>query len=213
MSLTIYFLRHGQTASSREDTFCGSGLDPELTPEGLEMARAFADTYRNKAWQAIYTSKLRRSIETAQPLCDAVGITPQVRPELNEIAYGKWEGLTKDEVEQRHHDDYVSWLADPAWYAPTGGELAVVIAQRGLQIIEELKQGFSEGNVLVVSHKATIRIILCSLLGIEVGRFRYRLACPVGAISIVEFTPQGPLLQSLADRSHLSETLRLLPGT
>jgi len=174
---------------------------------------AFTNAYREKPWQAVYCSALRRSIQTAQPLCDALGVVAQVRPELNEIGYGKWEGLTKDEVNQRHHDDYVSWLADPAWYAPTGGELAVVIAQRGLQIIEELKQGFADGNVLVVSHKATIRIILCSLLGIEVGRFRYRLGCPVGSLSVVEFSPQGPLLQSLADRSHLSETLRTLPGT
>jgi len=213
MSLSLYFLRHGQTASSREDTFCGSGLDPELTPEGREMAHAFTAAYRQKPWKAIYTSGLRRSIQTAEPLANALGITPEVRPELNEIAYGKWEGLTKEEVDQRHHNDYVSWLADPAWYAPTGGELAVVISQRGLQIVEELKQGISDGNVLVVSHKATIRIILCSLLGIEVGRFRYRLGCPVGSISIVELTPQGPLLQALADRSHLSEKLRALPGT
>ncbi|MEA2203747.1 MAG: hypothetical protein QOE77_523 [Blastocatellia bacterium] len=177
------------------------------------MAQAFTAAYRDKPWQAVYCSALRRSIQTAQPLCDALGLTAHVRPELNEIGYGKWEGLTKDEVNQRHHDDYVSWLADPAWYAPTGGELAVVIAQRGLQIIEELKQGFAGGNVLVVSHKATLRIILCSLLGIEVGRFRYRLGCPVGSLSIVEFTAQGPLLQTLADRSHLSEGLRSLPGT
>ncbi|HEY3027045.1 MAG TPA: histidine phosphatase family protein [Pyrinomonadaceae bacterium] len=213
MALHIYLLRHGQTALSREDSFCGSGLDPELTPEGLEMAQAFTAAYRSQPWSAIYSSSLRRAIATAQPLCDALAMEMQVRPGLNEIGYGKWEGLTKEEVSQRHHDDYVSWLADPAWYAPTGGELAVVIAQRGLQVVEEIKQQFSDGNVLVVSHKATIRIILCSLLGIEVGRFRYRLGCPVGSVSIVEFTPQGPLLQSLADRSHLSEALRSLPGT
>ena len=213
MALHIYFLRHGQTALSREDSFCGSGLDPELTPEGLEMAQAFSAAYRSKPWSAIYSSSLRRSIATAQPLCDALAMEMQERPGLNEIGYGKWEGLTKEEVSQRHHDDYVSWLADPAWYAPTGGELAVIIAQRGLQVLEEIKQRFSDGNVLVVSHKATIRIILCSLLGIEVGRFRYRLGCPVGSVSIVEFTPEGPLLQTLADRSHLSEALRSLPGT
>ena len=213
MTLSLYFLRHGQTALSREDVFCGSGMDPELTPEGLEMAQAFTNTYRQKKVQAVYCSSLRRAIQTARPLCDALGMTLQVRAELNEIGYGKWEGLTREEVLLRHHDDYVSWLADPAWYAPTGGELAVVIAQRGLQVVEELKQKFSDGNVLVVSHKATIRIILCSLLGIEVGRFRYRLGCPVGSISIVEFAAQGPLLQVLADRSHLSEALRSLPGT
>ena len=137
----------------------------------------------------------------------------QVRPDLNEIGYGKWEGLTRQIVARDYHDDYVSWLADPAWHAPTGGELAVMIAQRGLRVVEEINQKFKEGNILVVSHKATIRIILCSLLGIDVGRFRYRLVCPVGSVGVVEFTSEGPLLHSLADRAHLSETLRSLPGT
>lgn len=213
MSLTLYFLRHGQTTLSREDSFCGSGLDPELTREGLEMAHAFAAACQHKQWTAIFSSGLRRSITTAQPLRDALRLTLQTRAEFNEIAYGKWEGLTKETVEQEYHDDYISWLADPAWHAPTGGELAVTVAQRGLQVVREIKERFDDGNILVVSHKATIRIILCSLLGIDVGRFRYRLVCPVGSVSIVEFTAQGPLLHSLADRSHLSEALRSLPGT
>jgi len=184
MSLTLYFLRHGQTTLSREDNFCGSGLDPELTREGLEMAHAFAAAYRDKQWTAIFTSTLRRSIATAQPLCDALGIikhpsraarlgTPPMQPraELNEIAYGQWEGLTKKRVEQEYHDDYISWLADPAWHAPTGGELAVTVAHRSLQVVREIKERFADGNILVVSHKATIRIILCSLLGVDVGPF------------------------------------------
>lgn len=213
MSLTLYLLRHGQTELSRADSFCGSGLDPELTPDGVRMAQAFADAYRATSWRAIYSSSLRRGITTAQPLCDAAEMQLQVREDLNEIAYGAWEGLTRETVEEAHHDDYISWLADPAWHAPTGGELATVVARRGVQIVEEIKHGFSDGRVLVVSHKATIRIILCSLLGIDVGRFRYRLACPVGSTSVIEFTAQGPLLKVLADRSHLSETLRSLPGT
>lgn len=213
MGLTLYFLRHGQTALSREDLFCGSGLDPELTAEGLEMAQAFVNAYREAGWRAVYSSSLRRSTTTAQPLCHVLGMGLQVRPELNEIGYGRWEGLTKEKVSQEYHDDYITWLADPAWHAPTGGELAVVIARRGLQVIEEIQQQFTDGNILVVSHKATIRIILCSLLGIDVGRFRYRLACPVGSVSIVEFTLNGSLLQALADRSHLTENLRSLRGT
>lgn len=213
MTLTIHFLRHGQTALSREDVFCGSGLDPELTDEGLEMAKAFAEAARLKAWAAIYSSGLRRSITTARPLCDALGLEMEVRNELNEIAYGRWEGLSKERVEREFHDDYISWLADPAWHPPTGGELAVAIARRSVGVIEEIKTNFSDGNVLIVSHKATIRIILCSLLGIDAGRFRYRFVCPVGSVSVVEFTLHGPLLVALADRSHLSEQLRSLPGT
>jgi len=213
MNLTLYFLRHGQTALSREDVFCGSGLDPELTPEGMEMAQAFAKAYREAEWRAVYSSSLRRSITTAQPLCDALGINLQVSGDLNEIAYGKWEGLTKEQVGKEFHDEYISWLADPAWHGPAGGEPAVVIAQRGLQVIEQIQERFTSGNVLIVSHKATIRIFLCSLLGIDVALFRYRLACFVGSVSIVEFTSNGPMLKLLADRSHLGEDLRSLRGT
>ena len=213
MGLTLYLLRHGETPLSREDVFCGSGLDAELTSEGVEMAQAFFQAYRDLPWRAVYSSGLRRSIITAEPLCSALRMDLQVRAELNEIGYGKWEGLTKAKVDQEYHDDYLNWLADPAWHAPTGGELAVAIARRALRVIEEIQQQFADGNVLVVSHKATIRIILCSLLGIDVGRFRYRFLCPVGSVSVVEFTFNGPMLKALAERSHLSERLRSLRGT
>ena len=88
-----------------------------------------------------------------------------------------------------------------------------MIARRGLSVIEEIKSQCPDGNVLIVCHKATIRIMLCSLLGIDVGRFRYRFVCPVGSVSVVEFTQHGPLLVAFADRSHLSEQLKSLPGT
>jgi broad specificity phosphatase PhoE len=213
MSLFLHLLRHGQTALSREDTFCGSGLDPELTSDGIEMAKAFAAAYARTEWKAIFTSSLKRTITTAQPLCERLGVDAQARPELNEIAYGKWEGLTKAEVNKQFHDDYIRWLADPAWHAPTGGELAVRIARRAMQLMEEINSTWTDGNVLVVSHKATIRIILCALMGIDVGRFRYRFICPVGSLSIVEFSEEGPFLHGLADRSHFNDRLKSLPGT
>jgi len=213
MSLTLFFLRHGQTELSRDDTFCGSGLDPQLTDDGLRMAQVFAAKYKHTKWDAIYSSKLKRTITTASPLVEAVQLQLRTRSELNEIAYGKWEGLTKEKVNEEFHDDYIKWLADPAWHAPTNGETAIAIARRGMELIEEIREECSDGNVLIVSHKATIRIILCALLGIDVGRFRYRLVCPVGSISIVEFTNEGPLLHALADQSHLTDDLRALPGT
>lgn len=213
MSLTLYFLRHGQTTLSRDDNFCGSGLDPELTPEGLEMAHAFTKAYGSTTWVAIYASSLRRTLQTARPLCDLLGMKLEARDDLQEIAYGKWEGLSKETVAEEYKEDYVNWLADPARNAPTGGELATQVAERGLHVLGEIRERFTDGNVLVVSHKATIRILLCSLLGIDVGAFRYRLACPVASISTVEFTANGPMLKTVADRSHLDEKLKALPGT
>jgi probable phosphoglycerate mutase len=213
VSLKLYLLRHGQTPFSRDNDFCGAGLDPELTPDGTAMAEAFGAAYKNIRWSAVFVSPLRRAIATAMPLCDAIGAKMELRDGLKEIHYGKWEGKDVATVSREFHDDYIRWSADPAWNAPTDGEPAVAIAHRALVIIEEINQRFTDGNVLVVSHKATIRIILCSLLGIDVGRFRFRLGCPVGSVSVVEFTPEGPLLHALADRAHLSKELRGLPGT
>ena len=217
-NLTIYFLRHGQTSFSRANAFCGAGLDPQLTTDGQAMAQCFAEKYAQTAWQAIYCSTLQRARETAQPLCERLNLVPQTRDGLKEIAYGAWEGKNVEEVTRDYHDDYLRWTADPAWNAPTSsatetGESAVVIARRAQEVIEEIRDKYASGNVLVVSHKATIRIMLCALLGIDVGRFRFRLDCPTASLSIVEFQSHGPMLRALADRRHLNERLIELPGT
>ena len=211
--LTLYLLRHGQTSFSRANAFCGAALNPDLTEDGREMAALFGQAYGETKWEAIFASPLKRTLETAHPICNITGLSPQVRDGLKEIAYGKWEGKTVEEVSAEYHDDYIRWTADPAWYPPTDGEPAVSIAHRSLQVVEEIQKVYEEGNVLIVSHKATIRILLCSLLGIDVGRFRYRLACPVGSVSVIEFGTHGPLLKAMANRSHLNERLRSLPGT
>ncbi|MEJ2656575.1 MAG: histidine phosphatase family protein [Desulfobacterales bacterium] len=212
MGLTLYFLRHGETKASRTGGYCGV-LDVDLTSEGLQMAKEFAAAYKALSWTAVYCSPLRRSMDTARPLCDAVGLEMQLRDGLKEIAYGQWEGKTPDEVNRRFHDEYVRYLADPGWNKPTRGERGVDVARRSSVVLEEIERAHPEGNILVVSHKATIRIMLCSLLGIDVGRYRDRIGMPVASLSVVEMTDQGPLLKSLGDRSHLQETLRLRPGT
>jgi len=212
MSLTIYLLRHGETTASRTGGYCGT-LDPDLTPEGYQMAEDFADSYKSLPWVAVFSSPLSRAVATAKPLCEAVGIRVQLKEGLREIAYGQWEGKTPEEVSREFHDAYVSWLADPGWNAPTGGERGIDTARRSSLVIEEIEQTRSAGNVLVVSHKATIRIMLCSLLGIDVGRFRDRINMPVASVSVVEMAVHGPLLHMIGDRSYLREHLRKRAGT
>jgi probable phosphoglycerate mutase len=213
MTLRLYLLRHGQTAMSRANVFCGRGLDPALTDEGVAMANAFALAHRDAKWTAIYSSPLSRAIATATPLADAVHLNIELRDELAELDYGAWDGLTAEVVAQRWHDEHERWSADPAWNPPTGGETAIALAQRMTNVIEEITGAHLDGNVLVVSHKASIRVLLCALLGVDVGRFRYRFGCPVGSVSIVEFGAHGPLAWAVADRSHLSAELRGLEGT
>jgi probable phosphoglycerate mutase len=212
MSLTIYFLRHGETTASQTGGYCGT-LDPDLTPAGYEMAHDFADAYKSLPWAAVFSSPLCRAIATVEPLCEATGIRMQLREGLKEIAYGQWEGKTPEDVNREFHDDYVRWLTDPGWNAPTGGQRGIDIARRSSLVLEEIEETYSTGSVLVVSHKATTRIMLCSLLGIDVGRFRDRIGMPVASVSIVEIAPHGPLLRMMGDRSYLREHLRERVGT
>jgi broad specificity phosphatase PhoE len=212
LSLKLYFLRHGETIYSETGAFCGE-VDVELTPEGAQMAEAFAAAYRSMPWIAAYVSPMKRTIATAKPLCEAIGLEMRLRDGLKEIRYGKWEDKTLDFVKQHYWDDYICWLAEPAWNPPTGGETSVEIYSRASMVIAEIQQKYSTGNVLVVSHKATIRIILCELLGIDLGRYRDRIDMPAGAVSIVKFELHGPLLQVLGDRDYMGEDLRSRPGT
>ena len=124
------------------------------------------------------------------------------------------KGKTPEEVNLEFHEIIMSrWLTDPGWNAPTGGQKGIDIARRSSSVLEEIEKTYTTGNVLIVSHKATIRIMLCSLLGIDVGRFRDRLSLPVGAVSIVEIASHGPLLRLMGDRSYLREHLRKRVGT
>jgi broad specificity phosphatase PhoE len=213
MTLRLHLLRHGQTPLSRENVFCGRKLDPPLTPDGQAMAEAFAAAYRTMEWKAIYSSPLSRAVTTAAPLSKATGVSLETCDGLAELDYGLWDGKSAEEVDRTDHDAHVRWSSDPAWNAPTGGETAIALAQRMTDVIEEILTAHPDGEVLVVSHKASIRVLLCALLGVDVGRFRYRFGCPVGSVSIVEFGEHGPLAASVADRSHLDVTLRGLPGT
>jgi probable phosphoglycerate mutase len=177
------------------------------------MAEAFAKAYAALDWTAIYVSPMKRTIATAQPLCDAMGLQMQLREGLKEIRYGEWEGQTSEFVKAHYTEDYTRWLTEPAWNPPTGGETAVQIASRASLVIAEIEQTYTTGNVLMVSHKATIRIMLCALLGIDLGRYRDRIDVPAASLSVVKFDVHGPLLQCLGDRSFMSQELRELPGT
>ncbi|MGB5592616.1 MAG: histidine phosphatase family protein, partial [Crocosphaera sp.] len=160
MSLTLYFLRHGETESSLSDSFCGT-LDPDLTTQGKEMAQAFADTYKSFNWSAIYVSPMKRTIATAKPLSEAIGMEMEVKEGLKEMNFGKWENKTRDWVKEHFLEEYIDWMTEPAWNPPPEGETAVQVGSRAMLIISEIEAKYPDGNVLVVAHKTTIRIILC----------------------------------------------------
>ena len=207
MSLRLFLLRHGETTFSMSRGFCGA-LDVELTEHGYEMAQAFAEEYRNLDWEAIYCSPMKRTQATAAPISEATGLRIEIRDGLKEADYGEWEGKSKEEVRQEFENDNYYWMTEPAWNPPTGGETAVEVRNRAMAVIAEIEETHTDGNVLVVSHRTTLRIVLCSLLGIDLGRYRDRLDYPAASLSVVKFGKYGPLLERMGDRAYMPKALR-----
>ena len=205
-------IRHGQTAASRDNRFSGS-LDPPLTPAGEAMAQAFASAYASIEWDAIYASPMLRTRQTAEPLCRLTGVPATVEDGLKEIGYGEWEGLKQDEVRARWPEAFAYWADDVASRGTPGGETAFHVAARAMRVVEAVRTRHAQGNVLLVSHKATLRIITCALLGLDVRLFRQRLAQPVGAVTVFSVTNSTAQLSIFGDRAYLPDDLKNQEGT
>jgi probable phosphoglycerate mutase len=212
-TLSLYLVRHGQTDASRANRFCGR-IDPPLNATGVAMADALAARYGSEGFAEIVASPLERARQTAAPTARAAGLDVTLDEGLVEIAYGEWDGRAEADVERDDAARFHAWAAHPGRVAPPGGETGAEIATRALAAIERIRARHAGGGkVLVVSHKATLRVLVCALLGIDVDGFRARIAQKVCAVSIVDFKPTGPLLQVLGDTSHLPPALLAGDGT
>jgi len=207
MPLRLYLLRNAETEYCRTRRYC-SREHVSLTERGQQMADFFAKTYYQLDWKALFCSPLNHAVETLQPLCQSTGLDFECRDGLRELSFGKWEGMSPAEVNTAFHDDYIRWLADPAWNSPTQGEKGMQVARRSSDVLAEIEDTYPDGNVLIVSHKATLRIMLCTLLGVDVGRYRDRLAMPVTSLSLVELMDYGPFVRRFSDCNHLPLHLR-----
>lgn len=177
------------------------------------MAEDFAKAYGSHAFKSVFVSPMQRARHTANPLCKSLGLEMQLRPGLCEVSFGEWEGKTTDEVKREFAHDFLRWTNDAGWNRPTGGERGIDVARRALSVLDEIQACQHDGDVLIVSHKATIRILICALLGIDIGGYRDRIGIPVCSLSIIQFNDHGPRLDRLGDRSHLRPELVARVGT
>jgi len=200
--LTLHLVRHGDTMQAADGYFAGD-IDPPLTDHGHAQAEAVGRVAARLDLEAIYVSPKLRARQTAEPIVRACGIEPIIEDGLREIAYGAWEGRKESEIKASDPDMYNAWTLDPALVAPPGGESAFAIAARALPCLVRARREHPSGHVMFVSHKATIRIIVCALLGVPLGRFRDRVACPPASLTTFEFGERGAMLMRLADVSHL----------
>jgi len=181
----------------------------ELSEEGRAQVRALAGRLGSATIRAVYASPFSRTRETAQILAQTHGLELALRDGLREIGHGHWEGLTRCEVEKSFPEEYANWEADPFSFAPGGGEAGVSVLARALPVIREIVVSHASDTVLVVSHKATLRLLLASLLGFDARGYRDRLDQAPACLNVVEF--KGPVrarLMLFNDVSHYANAPR-----
>jgi probable phosphoglycerate mutase len=201
-------VRHGATSRTAENRFSGAA-GVELSDEGRRQARCLAERLASTPIRAVFASPLSRALETAQIVIEGRPLEIQQRTGLREISHGHWEGLTRREVEQRYSDEYAAWEADPFTYAPEGGESGVAVLARALPVLRELVVAYPEHTVLVVSHKATLRLLIASLLGFDARGYRDRLDQAPACLNILEFLgPVRARLMLFNDVSHYADQSR-----
>jgi broad specificity phosphatase PhoE len=205
----LYLARHGATQLTSEDRFSGAeGV--ELSKEGRSQAALLGERLEPEAIRAVYSSPLSRAVETAKLVASRCKLTLETRDGLREISHGHWEGLTRAEVEARYPDEYASWEMDPFTFAPEQGESGVAVLARALPVIREIVTRHEGERVVVVSHKATIRLVLSSLLGFDARGYRDRLDQAPACLNVLDFRdPVRVRLMLFNDTSHYAQHPRV----
>jgi probable phosphoglycerate mutase len=132
---------------------------------------------------------------------------------LREISHGQWEGKTRAEVEKAYPAEYALWESDPYSFAPHGGETGLAVTARALPALLEIVEAHAGAQVLVASHKATIRLLIGSLLGFDLRRYRDHLDQSPASLNILDFKDVSHARLSLFnDTSHYAASPSGTPG-
>jgi probable phosphoglycerate mutase len=186
MTTRVFLVRHGETVLSAEDRFAGS-TDVALGADGRYQAERLAARLASDSIAAVYCSPLARTVETAAIVAAPHGLDLRRRDGLREIDHGHWEGLRRADVESQCPDEYAAWEEDPFTFAPNGGESGAQVIARALPAMREIVLAHAGQHVLVVSHKATIRLIIAGLLGFDPRGYRDCLDQSPACLNVLDF--------------------------
>ena len=194
-------LRHGHTEHSAQRRFSGRNELP-LNELGRREAAAAAGRLRGQAIEAIVSSPLRRTRETADIVAELVGAPVRVDDDLAETDFGVWDGLTLAEAQAAYPAELAAWTGATD-VAPPSGESFAAVDRRVRQARRRLLVDHPSGRVLVVSHVTPIKLILAVALGVPLEViFRIQLD-PAGLSEVAWHDDGSGTVRLVNDVSHL----------
>ena len=190
---TLVLVRHGVTAHTVEKRFSGGlgSSNPGLSDEGREQVRATADWLAPLASRvdAVISSPVRRTLESAEILAERLGRTVEVEPGFAEMEFGSWDGLTFTEVAERFAAELDAWLGSIN-VPPGGGESFATVEKRVLAGLQRVLDEHHGRTVLVVSHVTPIKTLVAHAVDAPLESV-FRMELSPASVSVVSFYTGG----------------------
>ena len=194
-STWVYLVRHGNVVGAETRRFIGH-LDVPLSPLGEAEMERLAGRLAGVPLVAVYASNLDRSRRSAEIIGRPHGLTPRVVPELREMAMGRWEGLTADEIRDREPEAFEGWMARLGEFPFPEGESVPDLLARAWPAFERIARAHAGDRVAVVGHGGTNRTILCRALGLPLERL-LTFGQDYAALSLLEWRESHSVLHVL----------------
>ena len=209
-STRLCVVRHGETDWNAAKRMQGQ-IDIPLNDAGRAQAAATAAGLAGQRFDAVYSSDLLRTWQTAQPIAAACGLEVQAMPGLRERHYGRMQGLTTAEAKQCLPDVHAAYVGRDPEHDLEGGESLTVFSQRVAATLGELVAAHTGGTVLVVAHGGVLDIIYRIATGRDLALPR-DFPIPNAGLNWIEHDGAAWRLIAWGDRTHLELSLDEVAG-
>ena len=187
---TLVLVRHGATTHTADKRFSGglASSNPALTDEGRAQVREVAEWLAplGEAVEAVITSPVRRTRESAEILADRLGLDVVEEPGFAEMEFGAWDGMTFAEVRERYPDEIQGWLGSLDVAPGGGGESFRVVEARVRAGLERVMERYAGKTVLVVSHVTPIKTLVALAVDAPLSAL-FRMELSTASVSVVSF--------------------------
>jgi broad specificity phosphatase PhoE len=201
---TLYLVRHGATDANlrRPYVLQGRGIDLPLNPTGVRQAERVAGLLAATSLSAVYSSPMRRALETAREIAARCRLDVVVRDELIECNVGRWEGLSWDGIRGQFPEEYENFQRDPSRFPYLGGETYSDVARRAVPVLEQLLQQLGGQHFAVVAHNIVNRVSVATFLGLDLSRAK-EIHQANGGVNVIRREGDRTQLVTLNSAFHL----------
>ena len=203
----ILLVRHGESRAATPDNpfplVDGHG-DPELHANGHIQAARVGERLRTEPIGAVYVTNLRRTHETAAPLCEHLDIEAIVEPDLREVHLGEWEGGLLRMKAAENDPIYQRMRAEQRWDVIPGAESWDTVNQRVTRGLKRIQQSHPDQLVVAVVHGGIVAHIVAHASGAKPFAFQ---GADNGSITHIVMVEDQIVVRRFNDASHLMDTL------